>query len=99
MTKLDDLAPWARKIPKATDGSTLEPGVIYRTRSGEHASFAIYRDAVVEDDDSVTLVFENAAGLRFGISASKYEVERIDTPTVCLYGDEPTLQRAADGDR
>lgn len=90
------------RLPTATDGSTLEPGVIYRvtsTSTGSEPHFRIYRDAVVEDDDSLTLVFENADGRRFGIADARVVVERIDEPTVCLLGDEPTLQRSADGDR
>ncbi len=90
---------WKRQ-PVDTTGAALVPGTAYRLRYLDRAFFAIYRDAVVEDDDSITLVIEDAHGTRDGYSASKWDVEPINgEQAICQYPDEPTLQRAADGDR
>jgi hypothetical protein len=99
---LDELV--ADRLPKDTTGAALVPGVVYRFVRDDHPTgakyptFAIYRDAVVEDDDSVTLVIEDAAGVRRGVSGTFYAVERLDV----VYREtlpEPTLARAHDGDR
>jgi hypothetical protein len=87
------------RAPKDTTGAALVPGTVYRVRGTwpqALATFYVYRDAVVEDDDSITLVVEEAGGRRIGFAAASYTVEPITTPS---YADEPTLQRAADGDR
>lgn len=71
--------------PTDNSGEKLVPGTVYRVaRDAFYPEFAVYRDAVVEDDDSLTLVFETADGRRDGYAEARTKVERIDAgTTVC----------------
>ncbi len=80
---VDGEIAWNRH-PVDTMGAALVPQAVYRfadRRSGS-VFFGIYVDAVVEDDDSLTVVIENARGDREGLSANRYEASSL-IPQAC----------------
>jgi hypothetical protein len=67
------------KQPVDANGEKLVEGTVYVIVHDNGArSFRVYRDAVVEDDDSLTLVFEDAYGQRDGLHEARIRVEPVD---------------------